>query len=88
MYEDMFDRVGRKALSAELALLAEHWPETDVVVLRPDERVLDVSRPNPMSAGATIPTLLATLRSMQHELARSSVWNVLTRHLAATPEAG
>jgi NTE family protein len=88
MYEDMFDRVGRKALSAEIALLATHWPDTDVVVLRPDETVLDVSRPNPMSAGATIPTFLATLRSMQHELARSSVWNVLTRHLKATPEPG
>lgn len=88
MYEDMFDRVGRKALSAEIALLAAHWPDTDVVVLRPDETVLDVSRPNPMSAGATIPTFLATLRSMQHELARSSVWNVLTRHLKATPEPG
>ncbi len=88
MYEDMFDRVGRKALSAEIALLATHWPDTDVVVLRPDETVLEVSRPNPMSAGATIPTFLATLRSMQHELARSSVWNVLTRHLKATPEPG
>jgi NTE family protein len=88
MYEDMFDRVGRKALSAEIALLAAQWPDTDVVVLRPDETVLDVSRPNPMSAGATIPTFLATLRSMRHELARSSVWNVLTRHLKATPEPG
>jgi NTE family protein len=88
MYEDMFDRAGRKALSAEIALLAKRWPETDVVVLRPDETVLDVSRPNPMSAGATIPTFLATLRSMQHELARSSVWSVLTRHLTATPEPG
>jgi hypothetical protein len=88
MYEDMFDRAGRKALSAEMSLLAKHWPETDVLVLRPDEAVLDLSRPNPMSAAATIPTFLATLRSMQHELARSSVWSVLTRHLTATPEPG
>lgn len=87
IYEDMFDRVGRKALAAERALLASQWPDTDIVVLRPDESVLDVARPNPMSAEATIPTFLATLRSMQHELARSSVWNTLTRHLVAATEA-
>ena len=87
IYEDMFDRVGRKALSAEIAVLAARWPDTDVVVLRPDEAVLNVSRPNPMSAGATIPTFLTTLRSMQHELARSSVWDVLTRHLVPAPKA-
>jgi NTE family protein len=87
IYEDMFDRVGRKALSAEIAVIATHWPDTDVVVLRPDETVLDVSRPNPMSAAATIPTFLATLRSMQHELARSSVWDVLTRHLVPAKES-
>ena len=86
MYEDMFDQVGRRALSAELKLIKKEWPQTDVVVLRPDDSVLDVSRPNPMSAGAAIPTFLATLRSMQHELARSSVWNVLTRHLTPAPD--
>ena len=84
MYEDMFDRVGRKALAAELKLISTSWPDTDVVVLRPDDAVLNVSRPNPMSAGAAVPTFLATLRSMQHELARSSVWNVLTDHLVPT----
>ena len=83
IYEDMFDRGGRKALSAELKLLANTWPDTDVVVLRPDESVLDVSRPNPMSADAAIATFLATLRSMKHELARSSVWNTLSRHLVS-----
>lgn len=85
IYEDMFDQVGRRALSAELAILAREWPATDVLVLRPDEAVLDVSRRNPMSAGAVIPTFLATLRSMRHELARSSIWEVLTRHLTAAP---
>jgi predicted acylesterase/phospholipase RssA len=88
IYEDMFDRVGRKALAAELKLIATEWPSTDVVVLRPDESVLDVSRPNPMSAGAAIPTFLATLRSMQHELARSSTWRTLTRHLVSVRDAG
>lgn len=81
MYEDMFDRVGRKALAAELKLIRTAWPQSEVVVLRPDDSVLDLSRPNPMSAGAAIPTFLATLRSMQHELARSSVWSILNRHL-------
>jgi NTE family protein len=86
IYEDMFDRVGRKALAAERALLAQKWPDTDVVVLRPDESVLDISRPNPMSAGAAIPTFLATLTSMKRQLARSSLWSTLTRHLVISPE--
>jgi len=81
MYEDMFDRVGRKALSAELTVLRETWPDTEVIVLRPDEAVLELSRPNPMSAAAAIPTFLASLRSMQRQLARKSVWSVLSRHL-------
>lgn len=82
MYEDMFDRVGRKALSAELALIHREWPDTDVVVLRPNEHVLSQARPNPMSAAAAVPTFLATLRYMQRHLARGSVWSVLDRHLS------
>lgn len=85
MYEDMFDRVGRKALAAELTVLKEAWPDTDVVVLRPDEAVLELSRPNPMSAAAAIPTFLASLRSMQRQLARKSVWSILSRHLKDAP---
>lgn len=84
-YEDMFDRAGRRALAAELNVLKETWPSTDVVVLRPDEDVLEVSRPNPMSAAAAIPTFLASLRSMQRQLARKSIWSVLTRHLGNVP---
>lgn len=80
-YEDMFDRVGRSALAAELTRIREAWPETEILILRPDEEVLDHARPNPMSVGAAIPTFLETLRSMRHELAHASVWSVLNRHL-------
>ncbi len=86
-YEDMFDRVGRTALSAELAKVTRTWPETEIVVLRPDERVLEISRPNPMSVGAAIPAFLTTLRSMRFELAHSSVWSVLERHLTVPATA-
>lgn len=80
-YEDVFDRVGRSALASELAMIRKEWPDTEVLVLRPDEAVLDVARPNPMSAGAVIPTFLETLQSMRRELAHGSVWDVLQGHL-------
>ncbi len=88
MYEDVFDRVGRKALSAELAMVKQHWPETDILVLRPNDIVLDEARPNPMSAAAAVPTFIATLRSMHRQLARRSVWSVLEQHLGATASFG
>lgn len=81
MYEDVFDRVGRKALAAELAMVEQHWPETEILVLRPSDTVLDHARPNPMSAAAAVPTFIATLQSMHRQLARRSVWSVLERHL-------
>jgi hypothetical protein len=77
----MFDRVGRSALASEVARIRDEWPTTEILVLRPDEQVLEVARPNPMSVGAAIPTFLATLRSMKHELAHASVWHTLTTHL-------
>ena len=80
-YEDMFDRVGRSALASEVARIRDEWPTSEILVLRPDEQVLEVARPNPMSVGAAIPTFLATLRSMKHELAHASVWHTLTTHL-------
>jgi NTE family protein len=88
MYEDVFDRVGRKALSAELAMVEQHWPDTEILVLRPTDTVLDAARPNPMSAAAAVPTFLATLRSMHRQLARRSVWSVLERHLGAKSTVG
>jgi NTE family protein len=80
-YEDMFDRVGRSALAMELDLIHRQWPKCEVLVLRPDDRVLEVARPNPMSVEAAIPAFLATLRSMRDELAHPSTWSVLERHL-------
>ncbi len=65
-------------------MIRQEWPEVEILVLRPAEAVLDVARPNPMSAGATIPTFLETLRSMRHELAHGSVWQALQNHLCAT----
>ncbi|MGI9585493.1 MAG: hypothetical protein ACR2N7_07855, partial [Acidimicrobiia bacterium] len=80
-YEDMFDRAGRTALASEIAHIRRKWPDTEILVLRPDEAVLEAARPNPMSVSAAIPAFLATLRSMRGELAHASVWDVLSRHL-------
>lgn len=85
-YEDVFDRAGRSALATELAMIRSAWPDTEVLVLRPEEEVLELARPNPMSVSAAIPTFLETLRSMKHELAHSTVWSVLSRHLV--PDSG
>jgi len=83
-YEDVFDKAGRTALAAEIAKIRATWPDAEILVLRPDEHVLDLARPNPMSVGAAIPTFLATLRSMKYELGHSSVWRVLEDHLVST----
>lgn len=83
-YEDVFDRAGRSALATELAMIRKAWPDTEILVLRPEEEVLELSRPNPMSVAAAIPTFLETLRSMKHELAHASVWETLCRHLDAS----
>lgn len=80
-YEDLMDRYGRGALSRELDRVRQQWPDTDLLVLRPDERVLTASRPNLMSVEAAIPAFLATLRSMQDELAHPSTWKVLSDHI-------
>lgn len=82
-YEDIFDKVGRTALATEIAKIRAAWPETEILVLRPDEYVLEIARPNPMSVSAAIPTFLTTLRSMKYELAHSSVWRVLEQHLVS-----
>ncbi len=86
-YEKMLDDAGRTALRAELARLRDEWPDTDVVLLRPDEQVLSELRPNPMSVGASVPAFLRTLRSMRTELARAEVWEILERHLVPSARA-
>lgn len=83
-YEEILDRVGRTALAAEVDLLKKEWPDTDVLVFRPDERVLELTRGNPMSVEAAIPSFLATLRSMRDELAHPSTWSTLERHIVDT----
>lgn len=85
-YEDIFDRFGRTALEAEIALVKEHWPQTEFLVLRPDHRVLAAARPNPMSAEAAMPAFLRTIRSMKHELAAPQTWEMLRRHLVVPSE--
>ena len=80
-YEDIFDRAGRLALSAELEELHHRWHETDVLVLRPDDRVLAATRPNPMSLHAAIPAFLRTLRSLKDELSHHETWDILERHI-------
>jgi predicted acylesterase/phospholipase RssA len=80
-YEDMFDRVGRTALEAELALIRDEWPRTDVLVFRPDVRVQEALTPNPLSIRAAIPAFLRTLRSFDAQLSQHETWLVLERHL-------
>jgi len=80
-YEDMFDRAGRTALAGELQRLRAEWPSTDVLVLRPDDRVLTRTRPNPMAIEAAVPSFLVTLRSMRDQLARPAHWAMLERNL-------
>lgn len=82
-YEDIFDRFGRSALEAEVSLVKQRWPRTDILVLRPDQRVLAVTRPNPMSTEAAVPAFLRTIRSMKHELAAPATWKLLARHLVS-----
>lgn len=82
-YEDVFDRFGRTALDAELEIIKAAWPDTDVVVLRPDDRVLAAARPNPLSVHAAIPAFLRTLRSLRDQLGAQGTWEVLERHLVS-----
>ena len=83
-YEGVMDRVGGSALTAELDTIHAAWPETELVVLRPDEEVLDEARPNPLSPAAALPVFLRTLKSMRTILGSDDVWPVLERHLVRT----
>jgi NTE family protein len=80
----LVDRLGAAALTAELETLAAAWPDTEVVVLRPDRTVLAAGRSNPLDPAAALPTFLATLRSMRGTLAGQDVWPVLERHFPPT----
>ena len=79
--ENLLDRVGKTALDAELAMIRQAWPDTDVVILRPEPEVLAVMRPNPMRPDRAVPTFVETLTSMNTKLAHTSVWSALRQHL-------
>lgn len=83
-YEGVLDRFGGSALTTELDIIHGAWPETELVVLRPDEEVLDEARPNPLSPAAALPVFLKTLKSMRTILGSDEVWPVLDRHLVKT----
>jgi len=80
-YERLFDQVGSEALQAELRMIRDRWPNTDVLVLRPTPATLSAMRPNPMDPNAAVPTFVRTLSSMKRVLARPEVWTTLARHL-------
>lgn len=77
----LLDRVGRKALTAELKQIRAAWPDTEVVVLRPRPDVLEAMRPNPMDPSRAVPTFVAALDSMRTRLASSDIWGVLREYL-------
>ena len=83
-YEGALDRAGCAALVTEIERISVAWPDTDVVVFRPDERVLAVTRPNPLSTKAAVPAFLRTLKSFKVELAQPDTWAVLARHLVGS----
>lgn len=80
-HEKMFDRVGLKALEAEVALIGRTWPGTDVVTLYPSPSVQNAMRPNPMDASRAVATFMRTLISMKRTLSRPDIWSKLERHL-------
>lgn len=80
-HERLFDRVGCRSLSEELAMVEARWPDTEVLVIRPSPAVLDAMRPNYLSPAAAVPTFVRTLAAMKRRLAEPHVWSVLHRHL-------
>lgn len=82
-HEKMFDRVGRRTLAEEVAMIRAAWPHTQVVTMTPAPSVQNAMRPNPMDTRRAVPTFMRTLISMKHKLAQSEVWSVLSHHLEA-----
>jgi NTE family protein len=80
-HERLFDRVGRRYLDEEIAIIKRHWPKTEVLVLRPNPSVLASMRPNPMEADLAVPAFIRTLIGMKKTLAQHGNWSVLHRHL-------
>jgi len=82
----MFDRVGQRSLTEEIALIKEAWPHCEVVVLSPSPSVQNSMRPNPMDSKRAVATFMRTLISMKRTLAQPEVWDRLDDHLR--PRAG
>ena len=80
-HEKMFDRVGLRALAAEIELIESTWPDADVVTLYPSPSVQNAMRPNPMDASRAVATFMRTLISMKRTLARPDIWGTLREHL-------
>ncbi len=80
-HEKMFDRVGQRSLTEEIALIKEAWPHCEVVVLSPSPSVQNSMRPNPMDSKRAVATFMRTLISMKRTLAQPDVWERLDDHL-------
>ena len=80
-HEKMFDRVGQRSLSEEIALINQAWPDCEVVTLSPAPSVQNAMRPNPMDAGRAVATFMRTLISMKRTLAQPEIWEKLDDHL-------
>lgn len=85
IYEKALDRVGKKTLDEEVAIIENAWPDCDVVTLFPSPSVQNASRPNPMDPARSVPTFMRTLISMKRTLARPEIWGRLEHHLVNGP---
>lgn len=83
-HEKMFDRVGARSLSDEVALINSEWPDCDIITLSPSPSVQNASRPNPMDASRSVATFMRTLVSMKRTLAHPEVWDRLDQHLTSS----
>jgi len=81
LYQGIFERIGFDSLDRELHTLKRQAPDTDILVLRPDQMVLTAARSNPMSPTAAVPTFVRTLAFLRRELAKAEVWEMLSHHL-------
>ena len=80
-HEKMFDRVGARSLTDEIALINSKWPDCDIITLSPSPSVQNASRPNPMDASRSVATFMRTLVSMKRTLSHPDVWEGLNHHL-------
>lgn len=80
-HEKMFDRVGRRTLDEEKAMIHNAWPDCEIVTLTPSPSVQNAMRPNPMDVNKAVPTFMRTLISMKRKLGHPEIWSVISDHL-------